>query len=117
MLALQRRQQAQLKTQTTPINSPIQQSRYNDSTNVMRPNKSNNRFNPIEAKNFFSRTSVLTGKCYMINKERFALEISSFVPAVIETFKTLPSRAYGNCISYDYLNTNVHLIYTFVIFI
>lgn len=97
MLALQRRQQAQLKTQTTPINSPIQQSRY-DGTNVMRPNKSNNRFNPIEAKKFFGRTLVLTGKCYMINKERFALEISSFVPAVIETFKTLPSRAYGNCI-------------------
>ncbi|KAL6439202.1 hypothetical protein ACFW04_003853 [Cataglyphis niger] len=93
LLALQRRQQAQLKTQTTSINSPIQQSR-SDSTNVMRPNKSNNRFNPIEAKNFFSRTLVLTGKCYMINKERFALEISSFVPAVIETFKTLPSRAY-----------------------
>ncbi|XP_050455855.1 SWI/SNF-related matrix-associated actin-dependent regulator of chromatin subfamily A-like protein 1 [Cataglyphis hispanica] len=93
LLALQRRQQAQLKTQTTPINSSIQQSRY-DSTNVMRSNKSNNRFNPIEAKNFFSRTLVLTGKCYMINQERFALEISSFVPAVIETFKTLPSRAY-----------------------
>ncbi|XP_070170383.1 SWI/SNF-related matrix-associated actin-dependent regulator of chromatin subfamily A-like protein 1 [Polyergus mexicanus] len=94
LLALQRRQQAQLKTQTTPINSPIQQPKYNDSTNVLRPNKSNNRFNPIEAKNFFSRTSVLTGKCYMISNERFALETSSFVPAIIETFKTLPSRAY-----------------------
>ncbi|KAM0735204.1 SWI/SNF-related matrix-associated actin-dependent regulator of chromatin subfamily A-like protein 1 [Formica fusca] len=94
LLALQRRQQAQLKTQTTPTNSPIQQLRCNDSTNVLRPNKSNNRFNPIEAKNFFSRTSVLTGKCYMISNERFALETSSFVPAIIETFKTLPSRAY-----------------------
>lgn len=33
----------------------------------------------------------------MISNERFALETSSFVPAIIETFKTLPSRAYGNC--------------------
>ncbi|XP_019885387.1 SWI/SNF-related matrix-associated actin-dependent regulator of chromatin subfamily A-like protein 1 isoform X3 [Camponotus floridanus] len=93
--ALARKQQSQLNTQTTPRNSPMQQPNHNNSTNVMRSIRKNNRFNPIETKNFFSRTSVLTGKCYMISNERFALEISSFVPAVIETFKTLPSRAYG----------------------
>lgn len=98
MLAMQRRQQAQLKTQITPTNSPIQRPKHDD-TNVMRLNKLNNRFNPIETKNFFSRISFLTGKCYMISNERFAVEISSFAPEVIETFKTLPSRSYGNYIS------------------
>lgn len=100
LLALERRQQAQLKTQTTSRNSPIQQSNH-DSTNVIRSNKTNNRFNPIETKNFFGRTSVVTGKCYMISNERFALEISSFVPAVIETFKTILSRTYGYYLSCD----------------
>lgn len=94
LLALQRRQQAQLKTQTIPTSSPVQQAKSNDDTNVMRSNKLNNRFNPMEAKSFFSRTSVLTGKCYMISSERFAVEISSFEPTVINIFKTLPSRSY-----------------------
>ncbi|KMQ95423.1 swi snf-related matrix-associated actin-dependent regulator [Lasius niger] len=93
VLAMQRRQQAQLKTQTTLTNSPIQRPKHDD-TNVMRSNKLNNRFNPIETRNFFSRISFLTGKCYMISNERFAVEISSFAPEVIETFKTLPSRSY-----------------------
>ncbi|XP_072765590.1 SWI/SNF-related matrix-associated actin-dependent regulator of chromatin subfamily A-like protein 1 isoform X3 [Anoplolepis gracilipes] len=93
LLALQRRQQALLKIQTTPSSSPVQQPKYNNSTNVMRPNKLNNRFNPMETKNFFNRT-VVTGKCYMISGERFALETSSFASSVIETFKTVPSRSY-----------------------
>jgi len=95
LLALQRRQQAQSKAQIMSTNSPVnQQSKLNESRNVMRQNKSNNRFNPIEPRNFFSQT--VTGKCYMISEDRFALETSSFVPAIIELFKTIPSRIYGN---------------------
>lgn len=94
---MQRRQQAQLKGQITPGNSPAQQSKLNVNGNtVMRQNKSNNRFNPIEPRNFFSQMLTVTGKCYMISDHRFALEISSFVPAIIEIFKTIPSRIYGN---------------------
>lgn len=74
----------------------------------MRQNKSNNRYNPIEPKNFFSQT--VTGKCYMISDDRFALETSSFVPMIIELFKTIPSRIYGDykfidsIAMYKYLN-------------
>lgn len=97
VLALQRRQQAQLKGQITPGNSPARQSKLNVIGNaVMRQNKSNNRFNPIEPRNFFSQTSMVTGKCYMISDHRFALETSSFVPVIIEIFKIIPSRIYGN---------------------
>lgn len=95
LLALQKRQQAQLKTQSTPNSSTQQQSKLNDNGNIMRQNKSNNRFNPIEPRNFFSQTVSVTGKCYMISNDRFALETSSFVPAIIEIFKTIPSRIYG----------------------
>jgi hypothetical protein len=31
----------------------------------------------------------------MINNDRFALETSTFIPVVIDTFKTIPSRMYG----------------------
>lgn len=97
LLALQRRAQAQLKTQNTPTSSqtPRQTTHKSDSTNVLKQNKTNNRFNPIEPKNFFNPTIPVTGKCYMITNERFALETSSFVPAIIETFKTVPSKLYG----------------------
>lgn len=97
LLALQKRQQAQLKGQITPGKSPVQQSKLNVNRNaVMRQNKSSNRFNPIEPRNFFSQTSTVTGKCYMISDHRFVLEISSFVPVIIEIFKTIPSRIYGH---------------------
>ncbi|XP_012215897.1 SWI/SNF-related matrix-associated actin-dependent regulator of chromatin subfamily A-like protein 1 [Linepithema humile] len=104
LLALQKRQfkQAQLKNLNIPTNSSAsqsprqipQESKYKDSTNVMRQNKSNNRFNPIEPKKFFNLTSIVTGKCRMISNDRFALETSAFVPEIIATFKTVPSRAY-----------------------
>ncbi|XP_039312253.1 SWI/SNF-related matrix-associated actin-dependent regulator of chromatin subfamily A-like protein 1 isoform X2 [Solenopsis invicta] len=90
LLALQRRQQSQLKAQNT---STI----LSDSSNVVRPVKLNNRFNPIsrnpEPRNSSSFTLSVTGKCYMISEDRFALEVQ-FVPAIIETFKTIPSRNY-----------------------
>jgi len=98
---LQRRQQAQLKVQSTPKSSPVQhQSKLNDSKNIARQNKSNNRFNPIEPRNFFTQRSTVTGKCYMISDDRFALEMSSFVPAIIDTFKMVPSRIYGKFIDF-----------------
>lgn len=96
LLALQKRQQAQLKTQSTPRNSSTQQQSKKDNENIMRQNKSNNRFNPIEPRNFFNQTLTVTGKCYMISNDRFALETSSFVPAIIEIFKAVPNRIYGN---------------------
>lgn len=127
LLALQRRQQAQLKAQIMPKDSPTQlkaqitpkaspayqQSKLNNSRNVARQNKSNNRFNPIEPRNFFSSTSIVTGKCYMISDDRFALETSSFVPAIIEIFKTIPNRIYGNYKLIDLKD----LIYEFMIFV
>lgn len=113
LLALQKRQQAQLKAQSTPNNSSTQQqSKLNDNKNIMRQNKSNNRFNPIEPRNFFNQTLSVTGKCYMISNDRFALETSSFVPEIIEIFKTVPSRIYGkyklivmHTNIYDFINT------------
>ncbi|XP_039312254.1 SWI/SNF-related matrix-associated actin-dependent regulator of chromatin subfamily A-like protein 1 isoform X3 [Solenopsis invicta] len=115
LLALQRRQQSQLKAQNTSVSSPVhqqaqlrvqdtptsslahQQTILSDSSNVVRPVKLNNRFNPIsrnpEPRNSSSFTLSVTGKCYMISEDRFALEVQ-FVPAIIETFKTIPSRNY-----------------------
>ncbi|XP_077274708.1 SWI/SNF-related matrix-associated actin-dependent regulator of chromatin subfamily A-like protein 1 [Temnothorax americanus] len=95
LLALQKRQEAQLKAQRSPKDSPArQQTHLSDGTNVARLNKSNVRFNPIEPRNFFSQASNVTGKCYMISQDRFALELSAFVPEIVEIFKTVPSRAY-----------------------
>lgn len=89
LIALQRREQAKVKAQNTP---------------------KRNRFNPIESKKFY-RSSV-TGKCYMISNDRFALETSSFVPEIIETFKTVPSRLYGN---YKLINLyKDHYIYIYI---
>ncbi|XP_024878306.1 SWI/SNF-related matrix-associated actin-dependent regulator of chromatin subfamily A-like protein 1 [Temnothorax curvispinosus] len=95
LLALQRRQEAQLKAQILSKDSPArQQTHLSDSTNVVRLNKSNVRFNPIEPRNFFSQASNVTGKCYMISQDRFAVELSAFVPEIVEIFKTVPSRVY-----------------------
>ncbi|KAG5334389.1 SMAL1 protein, partial [Acromyrmex charruanus] len=109
LLALQRRQQSQLKAQSTPIsNQTHQQSKLNDNENIarqyktnlndngniIRQNKTNNRFNPMELKKFFNPMVSVTGKCYMINNDRFAIELSAFIPEIIDTFKTVPSRIY-----------------------
>ncbi|XP_011330154.2 SWI/SNF-related matrix-associated actin-dependent regulator of chromatin subfamily A-like protein 1 [Ooceraea biroi] len=96
LLALQRRQQAQLKAQSTSkTDSTPQQTVHKATDNVIRLDKSNNRFNPIEPKNFFSRPFTrLTGKCYMISNNRFTVETSMFVPTIIDTFKTVPSNLY-----------------------
>lgn len=108
LLALQKRQfrQAQLQklnnstngsgNQPLPTDQISEESKHKNSTNIMRQNKSNNRFNPIEPKKFFSQISSVTGKCYMISNNRFALETSAFVPEIIATFKTIPSRVYGD---------------------
>lgn len=91
-------------------NSPIQHQQIKQNnhqqihnTNVIKQYKQNVRFNPIEPRNFFSKSSV-TGKCYIISNDRFALETSIFVPAIIETFKTIPSRLYGN---YNLINLKI----------
>lgn len=110
LLALQRRQQSQLKAQSTPTSSQIHQqsklndneniaqqnkTNLNDNENIARQNKTNNRFNPIEPRRFFNPMLSVTGKCYMISDDRFALELSAFVPEIIDIFKTVPSRIYG----------------------
>jgi len=96
LLALQRREQAQLKARNTSckVNNVISEPTYKVDS-IIKQKRSHNRFNPIEPKNFFNRMSTVTGKCYMINNDRFALETSTFVAAVIDTFKTIPSRMYG----------------------
>ncbi|KAL2727451.1 SWI/SNF-related matrix-associated actin-dependent regulator of chromatin subfamily A-like protein 1 [Vespula maculifrons] len=48
----------------------------------------------IQSKKFFGINSVITGKCYMITNERFAIETSSYLSSVIEVFKTVDSRIY-----------------------
>ncbi|XP_032683947.1 SWI/SNF-related matrix-associated actin-dependent regulator of chromatin subfamily A-like protein 1 [Odontomachus brunneus] len=97
LLALQRREQAQLKAQNnTPRSNPTyqQQTKYKYYSNVKQC-KPNNRYNPIEPRNFYKpQSQPVTGKCYMISTDRFALETSLYVPAIIETFKTVPSRLY-----------------------
>ncbi|XP_014478988.1 PREDICTED: SWI/SNF-related matrix-associated actin-dependent regulator of chromatin subfamily A-like protein 1 [Dinoponera quadriceps] len=95
LLALQRRNQSQLKAQNNVPNSPVHKKiSPNYNTNVVRHHKSNNRFNPIEPRNFFTSSKSVTGKCYMISDDRFALETSLYVPAIIETFKTVASKLY-----------------------
>lgn len=127
MLALQKRQfkQAQLQ-KLTPTSSSAsqstsqmcQESKHTDSTNIMRQNKSNSRFNPIEPKKFFNQTSTVTGKCYMISNDRFALETSAFVPEIITTIKTIPSKSYGNYELNDLImsHTNISEIFIYVYF-
>jgi len=130
LLALQRRQQSQLKAQSTPTsNQTYQQSKLNDNEhiarqikknlndneNIIRQNKTNNRFNPIELKKIFNPMSV-TGKCYMISNDRFAIELSAFIPEIIDTFRTIPSRIYGKYVYY--INKLLDLMCTiFLIFI
>ncbi|KAK2584538.1 hypothetical protein KPH14_006907 [Odynerus spinipes] len=60
----------------------------------MRSHKKDNRYKPMEAQKFFGINSIVTAKCYMITNERFAVEMSSYVPAVIELFKTINSKIY-----------------------
>ncbi|XP_011694031.1 PREDICTED: SWI/SNF-related matrix-associated actin-dependent regulator of chromatin subfamily A-like protein 1 isoform X2 [Wasmannia auropunctata] len=95
-LALQKRQQAQLRVRSTLTCSPVNNQQLKANKNVARPNKSNNRFNPIEPKNFCNSTQFhsVTGNCYMVSSDRFTLETSLFVPAIIDTFKTISSRIY-----------------------
>jgi len=120
LLALQKRQskQAQLMKLNVPTSSSVSGSNgqlfqelkhtHVMDTNIMRQNKSNNRFNPIEPKKFFTQASTVTGKCYMISNNRFALETSAFVPEIIATFKTIPSRVYGNYKLNDFNVVYIH---------
>ncbi|XP_076674746.1 SWI/SNF-related matrix-associated actin-dependent regulator of chromatin subfamily A-like protein 1 [Andrena cerasifolii] len=57
-------------------------------------NKQTERFNPIKTTNFFGQKPHVTGNCYMISDERFALETSSYFAPIIETLKTIPSKSY-----------------------
>nr|XP_012147228.1 PREDICTED: SWI/SNF-related matrix-associated actin-dependent regulator of chromatin subfamily A-like protein 1 isoform X2 [Megachile rotundata] len=57
-------------------------------------NKQKKRFSPISTRNFFGQKSCITGKCYMITHERFALETSAYFPPLIEALKLIPSRSY-----------------------
>lgn len=119
LVALQRRKEAQLRAQKTCKNNSLhdqfnykenrnikdntvvrsspmhEQSRHSESTNIIRQERPSNRFSPIEAKNFFNKKTLVTGNCYMTTDDRFAVELSTFVPEIIETFKTIPSRVYG----------------------
>ncbi|KYN17633.1 SWI/SNF-related matrix-associated actin-dependent regulator of chromatin subfamily A-like protein 1, partial [Trachymyrmex cornetzi] len=109
LLALQRRQQSQLKAQSTSISNRTHQlSKLNDNENIaqqnktnlnvneniLRQNKTNNRFNPIEIRKFFNPMVSVTAKCYMVSIDRFAIELSAFIPEIIDTFRTVPSRIY-----------------------
>jgi len=47
----------------------------------------------------------------MISDDRFALEISSFVPAIIDTFKMIPSRIYGKFIDFMIMHANISKTY------
>ncbi|XP_054007521.1 SWI/SNF-related matrix-associated actin-dependent regulator of chromatin subfamily A-like protein 1 [Hylaeus anthracinus] len=128
LLALQRKQQTQIKT-NSPLDftkretnrpSPSILSDSSKSLNAINPfrdkqnkhfvhkedfrnnsfksnrkfNKQKERFDPIESKKFFGQKSCIKGTCYMINEERFAFETSSYLPTLIETLKTIPSRSY-----------------------
>ncbi|KAF7400984.1 hypothetical protein HZH66_006168 [Vespula vulgaris] len=78
-----------------PITDPILRSEPNNSRiGPMRTYKTNNRYTPMTPQKFFGINSVITGKCYMITNERFAIETSSYLSSVIEVFKTVDSRIY-----------------------
>ncbi|XP_076287420.1 SWI/SNF-related matrix-associated actin-dependent regulator of chromatin subfamily A-like protein 1 [Lasioglossum baleicum] len=57
-------------------------------------NQRNERFSPIGTKSFFGQKVCVTGKCCMVSDDRFMLETSSYLPAIIEVCKTVPSRSY-----------------------
>lgn len=71
-------------------------------------NKQKDRFNPMSTQKFFGQNSRVTGKCYMITDERFKLETSSYLPALIQSIKSIPSRSYGNITKlYSFVNCYV----------
>ncbi|XP_033331224.2 SWI/SNF-related matrix-associated actin-dependent regulator of chromatin subfamily A-like protein 1 isoform X2 [Megalopta genalis] len=57
-------------------------------------NKQQERFSPIGTKSFFGQTTRVTAKCHIISDDRFTLEMSSYMPVLIEACKTVPSRSY-----------------------
>nr|XP_033331224.1 SWI/SNF-related matrix-associated actin-dependent regulator of chromatin subfamily A-like protein 1 isoform X2 [Megalopta genalis] len=57
-------------------------------------NKKQERFSPIGTKSFFGQTTRVTAKCHIISDDRFTLEMSSYMPVLIEACKTVPSRSY-----------------------
>lgn len=91
-------------------------SRNNSFKSNTKFSKQTERFNPIEATNFFGQKSRVTGKCYMISDKRFALETSSYFAPLIETLKAIPSKSYGKVLTFNVGKHSVKMIIYVLLF-
>ena len=83
----------------------LSQYKYNKSSpGVMRTPKIENRMNPIEPRTFFGLRDPVVGKCSMISRERFIVDVD-FNQRLVDFFKTMSSRLYGeqSCLIIIYL--------------
>lgn len=91
-------QSAQSRESHNGTNGKLQDvSRYKydkDSSGVMRTPKRDNRPSPLKAKNFFASSQVINGQCTMVSDTRFMVDVD-YNQQLVELFKTMPSRLYG----------------------
>ena len=81
---------------STSKNSLFSKSESNKNSGVLKQQFQQNRFNPMKAKNFYRNSDQLViGNCYMVQNDRFAVDLSKYHPPVIDVFRTIPSKAYG----------------------
>lgn len=50
---------------------------------------------PSTAQQFYGNTKTITGSCYLISDERFAVDLAGYSAQAIAIFKTIPTRFYS----------------------
>lgn len=107
--ALALKQKKNRNSENAPARVPVQnvQNKNNfkgpsanscpNKSGVFRQKPTQNRFDPLNTNKFYgnSKTDVVTGNCVMFQKNRFAVELAKYSSALVEVFKTIPSKAYG----------------------
>ncbi|XP_043480130.1 SWI/SNF-related matrix-associated actin-dependent regulator of chromatin subfamily A-like protein 1 [Leptopilina heterotoma] len=109
--ALALKQKKNTNSENTPAKVPVPnlQNKTNfqgtSSTNsfpnksgVFRQKPTQKRFDPLNTNKFYgnNKTDVVTGNCVMIQNNRFGVELTKYSSALVEVFKTIPSKAYDS---------------------
>lgn len=50
---------------------------------------------PSTTQQFYGNTKTITGTCYLVSEERFAVDLSGYSAQAITVFKTIPTRFYS----------------------
>lgn len=50
---------------------------------------------PKQSLPFKEKNSVVTGSCYLVSEDRFAIDLSEYSSLAISVFKTIPTRSYS----------------------